>query len=133
MAKKSKLPELNRENLLNAFWMLMVAALVGGTFVLFQMRHADRNMVISTYANNLLEATLEDHPDSTEAIEALMVCIQKKIIVVDNNFDEKAINRPRKLCPKYATLLEATHPSPMGMHDLQAAFAKIILGLKAKL
>lgn len=133
MAKRFKVPKLNRENLLSAFWMLMFAALVGGTFVLFKIRHTDRTMVVSTYANNLLEATLEDHPDSTEAIQALMVCIQKKIIIVDNNFDEKSINRPRKLCPKYAALLEATHPSPMGMHDLEVAFAKIIVGLKAKL
>lgn len=133
MTKRFKLPELNRANLLNAFWLGMTVLIILGTFVLFEIRHADRNMVVSQYANTLLETTLDDHPDSAEVIQALMACIQKKILIIDKNFDEKDINRPRKLCPKYAVLLEATHPSPIGMQDMQVAFKKIILGLKAKL
>jgi hypothetical protein len=133
MAKRFKLPPITRELVLQCFWFGLLIIIVGGTVVLFDLRNADRNLAVSTYGTNLLEATIEEHPDSAEAIQALMLCIQKKTVKMDPGFDEKDINRPRLVCPKYGALLEATHPSPMGMRDLELAYKKIILGLKAKL
>ena len=121
------------ENVLRLFWFVLAFGLVAGAVALFEARNADRDLVLSEKGQRILNETNELHPDTKEAMEALMQCIRKNLLKIDKSVDEDDLNRPRQVCPKYATALEATHPSPMGMRELELAYRHLILGLKANL
>ena len=108
-------------------------AYAGVAVALFEAREDSRALVFTKKSADVLTSTIKDHPASREALEAVMFCIGKGYLKIDKNMDEEDINRPRQVCPKYAKILEATHPSPMGMHNLGEAYAQLISGLKGTL
>jgi len=122
-----------RDNLLRGFWFVLTMVLIAGTVALFESRNAERDIAITAHAKEVLDDTLEAYPGTADAINALMQCIQKKNMRVEKSTREDDLNRPRQACPKYATALEATHPSPMGMRELELAYGMLITGLKSKL
>ena len=128
-----QIPQIRKESYLRLFWFLLAFSLIVGTVALFETRNADRDLAISKQGQKIYTETIEAHPDTKEAIQALMQCIQKKYLKVDKTTDEEDINRPRQVCPRYAEALEATHPSPMGMKELELAYRQLIIGLKDRL
>jgi hypothetical protein len=122
-----------QENLLRTFWVLLTFVMLGVAVALFEAREDSRALVFSKKSATVLADAIKDHPSSREALEAIMFCIGKGYLNVDKNMDEEDINRPRQVCPKYAKILEATQPSPIGMHNLSDAYAQLITGLKATL
>lgn len=128
-----KLPQIHRESYLRLFWFLLAFSLIAGTVALFETRNADRDMAISERGKKIYSETIEAHPDAKDAMQALMQCIQKKYLKIDKTMDEEDINRPRQVCPRYAQALEATHPSPVGMKELELAYSQLIIGLKERL
>ena len=128
-----KNPISRPDRLLRVFWFLLGLGGLVGLVVMFEARNADRDLAISQKGQQILAETIEAHPSATEAMQALMRCIGNKYLKVDKSSDEDDINRPRQVCPKYANALEATHPSPMGMRELELAYRQLILGIKASL
>lgn len=126
-------PSIRRDKYLRLFWFLLTCSVIAGAVALFEARNANRDMVISERGVKLMNATITAHPDSKEVVQILMQCIRKGLMRVDKSTDEEDINRPRQDCPKYNTVLEATHASPMGMYDLGQAYTQVIVGLKAQL
>ena len=122
-----------QETLLRTFWVLLTFVMLGVAVALFEAREDSRALVFTKKSADVLTSTIKDHPASREALEAVMFCIGKGYLKIDKNMDEEDINRPRQVCPKYAKILEATHPSPMGMHNLGEAYAQLISGLKGTL
>lgn len=122
-----------QENLLRTFWVLLTFVLLGVAVALFEAREDSRALVFSKKSADVLASTIKDHPAAREAMEAVMFCIGKGYFKIDKNMDEEDINGPRQLCPKYAKILEATHPSPIGMHNLTEAYTQLITGLKGTL
>lgn len=126
-------PSIRRDNYLRLFWFLLTCAVIAGSVALFEARNANRDMAISERGIKLMNETIAAHPDSKEAVQVLMQCVRKGLMRVDKTTDEEDVNRPRRNCPKYNTILEATHPSPIGMYDLGQAYTQLIVGLKADL
>jgi hypothetical protein len=127
------LSNTQKDSLLRGFWFILAMVLIAGTVALFESRNAERDIAISDHAKQVLDDTLEAYPSSTVAMNALMQCIQKKGMRVEKSTRDDDLNRPRQVCPKYGTALEATHPSPMGMRELELAYSMLITGLKSKL
>lgn len=122
-----------RDNFLRLFWFLLTCAVIAGSVALFEARNANRDMAISERGIKLMNATIAAHPDSKEAVQTLMQCFRNGLMRINESADEEDINRPRQSCPKYNTVLEATHASPMGMYDLGQAYTQLIVGLKTQL
>ncbi len=122
-----------QETLLRTFWVVLTFVMLAVAVALFEAREDSRALVFSQRSADVLATTIRDHPASKEALEAVMFCVGKGYLKIDMNMDEEDINRPRQVCPKYAKILEATHPSPMGMHNLSEAYSQLIAGLKATL
>lgn len=127
-------PKTNRtENALRLFWFVLACGLVAGAIALFEARNADRDLVLSEKGKRILDETIQLYPDTKDAMESLMQCVRKNLLKIDQTADEDDLNRPRQVCPKYAASLEATHPSPIGMREMELAYRHLILGLKANL
>lgn len=121
------------DKFLRLFWLVLPIILIAGTVGLYESRNAERDLAISEHARRVLDDTLETYPSSEDAMKALMQCIQKKLMRIEKSTRTDDLNRPRQICPKYATALEATHPSPMGMRELELAYGMLISGLQSKL
>lgn len=118
---------------MRVFWFLLGLGGLLGLVVLFEARDRDRDLAVSKKGEKILADTVEAHPGTTQAMQALMRCIAKNDLKIDKTSDEDDFNRPRQACPKYAAALETTHPSPMGMRELELAYRQLILGIKASL
>lgn len=122
-----------QENLLRTFWVLLTFASLAIAVALFDAREDSRALALKRRMQQLHEETVKDYPDAKDALDAMMTCIGKGQLKIDRGFNEEDLNRPRQQCPKYNAAVEALHPSPMGMHSLSLAYAKLVEGLKANL
>lgn len=132
MQKPNRKPA-RTENLLRTFWVILTFVMLGVAVTLFEAREDSRALVFSKKSTETLDATVRKYPGARTALEAVMFCVGKGYLKIDKGFDEEDVNRPRQVCPPYAKALEATHPSPIGMHELSEAYGALITGLKANL
>lgn len=126
-----KLTQTQRDNYLRIFWFLLALSLIAGAVALFEARNAGRDKAISKKALNILNITVEEHPDTQVALQALMECVRKGYLKIDNSSDENDINQSKQLCPAYGAALEATYASPVGMHELSEGYRKFVIGMKS--
>ena len=122
-----------RDFYFRAFWFAMTIALVAGAVVMFENRNANRILASSRRSKQVLQSTVDSYPDTRPVFEALMKCIDRKYLTIEKDEDEEDYYRPRQVCPRYAAAIEVIQSTPMGMRELQLAYQKFIIGMKAGL